>query len=81
MATEGLWYHDSFLVDGLAEALTNAEVFESASDVIAFRKKPQKYTAFYEAWEEANFPDSEDDTSWEEFCEAVTDDENESDDT
>ena len=76
-----LWYHDSYLVDGLAEALTNAEVFESASDVVEFRKKPQKYTAYYEAWEEAGFPDNEDDEGWEEFSEAVTSDEDEPDNT
>ena len=76
-----LWYHDSYLVDGLAEALTNAEVFESASDVVEFRKKPQKYTAYYEAWEEVNFPSGEDDANWDEFCEAVASDEDESNDT
>ena len=76
-----LWYHDSFLVDGLAEALTNAEVFESASDVVALRKKPQKYTEFYEAWAEADFPTSEDDDNWDEFCEAVASEEDESDNT
>ena len=70
-----LWYHDSYLVDGLAEALTNAEVFESANDILEFRKKPQKYTAYYEAWEEAGFPDNEDDEGWEEFSEAVASDE------
>ena len=81
MATEGLWYHDSFLVDGLAEALTNADVFQSASDVLAFRKKPQKYREFYEAWEEADFPSDADDDGWDEFEEAVASEENESDDT
>lgn len=76
-----LWYHDSFLVDGLAEALTNAEVFESASDVVALKKKPMKYTEFYKAWEDADFPSNEDDDGWDEFCEAVVSDEDESDDT
>ena len=76
-----LWYHDSYLVDGLAEALTNAEVFESASDILEFRKKPQKYTAYYEAWEDQGFPSSEDNDNWEEFSEAVANDENEPNDT
>ena len=76
-----LWYHDSYLVDGLAEALTNAEVFESANDILEFRKKPQKYTAYYEAWEDQGFPSSEDDANWDDFVEAVSEDEDESDDT
>jgi hypothetical protein len=78
----GLWYHDRYLVDGLAEALTNAEVFGDASDVTAFLKKPQRYNEFYDAWEAANFPTSDEDDNWDDFVEAVSgDDEDESDDT
>ena len=79
--TEGKWYHDQFLVESLCDALINAEVFESAADTQEFRHKPQKYTAYYEAWEESGFPNNEDDDNWDEFCEAVTSDEDESDDT
>ena len=67
-----LWYHDRYLVDGLATALTNAEVFSEASDVTAFLGKPQKYNDYYEVWAEANFPTNEDDDGWEEFAEAVS---------
>ena len=69
-----LWYHDRYLVDGLATALTNAEVFSDASDVTAFLAKPQKYNDYYDVWAEADFPTNEDDDGWTEFVEAVTDD-------
>ena len=69
------WYADAYLVDGLQEALTNAEVFTEAVEIIKFRKSPQKYNDYYEAWETANFPTSEDDDGWDEFVEAVGSDE------
>lgn len=76
----GKWYDDLTLVKGLGEALSNAEVFEDSADFARFLSKPQKFNDYYDLWEAAGFPTSDDDDGWVEFVDSVSDDSEDSDD-
>ena len=68
------WYSDSDNVRALGQALLNAEVLSDTDDFLTFLKKPMQYKAYYEAWEQADFPTDEDDDGWDQFVESVSED-------
>lgn len=57
--------------------LIDAEVLQDTDDVQTFVNKPQQYNGVYQAWDDAGFPDSEDE-NWDDFVSAVTEDSDES---
>lgn len=73
------WYDDNKLVAGLSNALVEAEVFEEASDVTEFLRRPFKYNEHYDAWEAAGFPEDDNDDGWEDFVAAVGSDDSSED--
>ncbi len=56
--------------------LIDADVIEDTEDVQSFLDKPQRYNDVYDAWDEAGFPESDDD-NWDEFVGSVTDEDTE----
>lgn len=74
------WYEDPKLVAGLGNALINAEIIEEGIEFSEFLLKPFKYNAVYNAWEQYDFPDNDEDKGWDEFVEALSDEEEEEDD-
>ena len=73
-----MWYNDAKLLSGLGQALATATILEDSDDFTAYMAKPQRYDEFYDAWKEAGYPTAEDDDGWEDFVNAVSEDEEES---
>lgn len=68
------WYDSATDLRKFLNVLIDAEVVEDTDDVQSFLNKPQQYNGIYEAWDDAGFPDS-DDEAWNEFVSSVTDEE------
>lgn len=72
------WYNDASLFRSFGSALVNAEVLEDTEDVNGFFTHPQRYNQFYIEWENAGFPNNED-AGWDDFVDAISEDEEEED--
>lgn len=70
------WYDSAADLRKFLTVLIDAEVIEDTDDVQSFLNKPQRYNEVYEAWDDAGFPES-DDENWDEFVNAISDDESE----
>lgn len=72
-----MWYEDNVKFRGLGEALANAGAFEDSDVAALFNRKPQRFNDHYLAWEANEFPTSEEDDGWDDFLEAIENDEEE----
>lgn len=71
------WYEKANKVQAFVDALTEAGVLESATEVNAFVRKPWKFDEEYIAWANNGFPSDESEDGWSEFIDALENDEEE----
>jgi hypothetical protein len=68
------WIDSGATVRKFLNVLIDAEAIENIEDVQQFLNKPERYNEVYEAWDDAGFPES-DDENWDEFVSTITDEE------
>jgi hypothetical protein len=68
------WMDSAATSNKFLSVLIDADLITDTDDVQQFLSKPQRYSDVYEAWDDAGFPESEDE-NWDEFVESVSDDE------
>jgi len=67
------WYSDNKLVTSFGEALANAGVLNDSDDFKMFLKSPMRYNDAFNAWSEAGYPTDDSEDGWDDFLEALPD--------
>lgn len=70
------WFTDTETLRNFGSVLTTADILSDSEEFTNFLTKPFEYNDMYDKWMELDMPE-EGDEKWDEFVDAITDDDDE----